>query len=100
MIFGAVCASALGASYPMFSFLWGNMIDSFVIVQNNPSNQSLTPSTIVNPNIVDGTRTILIEFIYLGIGACLAGWAMFTTWMIAGSRQATQCRKQYLQKLL
>jgi len=60
MIFGTICASALGASYPMFSFLWGNMIDSLVIIDNNPSNLSVTPSTVINSNIIDGTRKILI----------------------------------------
>jgi hypothetical protein len=64
------------------------MIDSLVIIDNSSSNFAVNPSTLINPNIVDGTRKILIQFVYLGIGAFIVGWGMFASWMLAGSRLA------------
>jgi ATP-binding cassette subfamily B (MDR/TAP) protein 1 len=85
MVLGIICASALGASYPLFSFLWGDMIDSLALV---------------DADIIGESRKLLIRFIYLGVGACIVGWGMFTSWRIAGSRQASECKKYYLQQLM
>jgi hypothetical protein len=32
MIVGIFCATGVGASYPVFAYLWGNLIDSFINV--------------------------------------------------------------------
>jgi hypothetical protein len=42
----------------------------------------------------------MLIFIYVGIGAFVFGWIMFSCWMITAERQAIQCRKTYLKYLL
>jgi len=43
--------------------------------------------------MVEQSKVIMLEFIYIGIGAWVAGWGMFACWMIAGERQGIALRK-------
>lgn len=84
MIFGSICAAAMGVALPAFAILWGNMTNKF----NS------------DENIEDVAKTVMLQFIYIGLGALAAGWGMFACWMIAGERQGIACRKEYLKSLL
>lgn len=42
----------------------------------------------------------MFYYIYLGFGAGITSFVMFTTWMISGQRQIIECRKQYFRSLL
>ena len=82
MIVGTICAAAMGASLPVFAIIWGGMIDSF------------------GGSGLDAAKGMMLNFIYVGLGAFGAGWGMFACWMIAGERQGITCRKEYLKSLL
>lgn len=77
MAFGTLMALSLGAALPTFVLLWGNMTNAF----------GQGPEAIV-----EASRTVLFQFIYLAIGVLFAGWIMISFWMIAGERQAVKCR--------
>lgn len=59
----------MGTAMPSFALLWGNMTSAF-----GNSDDAL----------VDASRAILLDFVYIGIGAFVAGWMMYACWMIAG----------------
>lgn len=88
MIVGSIAAAANGAALPAFSLLWGNMTDAFSSSTNNPDL------------MVDKARSVMWNFLEIGVGVFLASWLMFACWMIAGERQAIRCRKVYLRALL
>jgi hypothetical protein len=85
MIIGVICASGVGASYPVFAYLWGNLIDSFASIDVTQINLGQN-SSLVDPEIVQ-------QVAYLGVSTFIAGWGMYTSWRIAGERQAAVCRK-------
>ena len=89
MIIGSIGACAMGAAFPAFAYIWGDMIDNF---EENPTDQGEA--------MVKQTRDTMLIFIYVGIGAFFAGWMMFGGWMITGERQGIACRKAYLRSLL
>lgn len=69
---GAVLASLNGIGIPLFSLLWGNLVDSLMI-----SSEAL-----------DKAKSVMLNFVYLGIGVFFSGWGSFSCWMITGSRQS------------
>lgn len=75
MILGTICASLMGAALPGFTVIWGGMIDSFGELGT------------------DTAKTMMLNFIYLGLGSFITGWGMYACWMIAGERQGITCRK-------
>lgn len=81
---GVILAALNGIGIPLFSLLWGDLVDSLM-----NSSEAL-----------DKAKSVMLDFVYLGIGVFFAGWGSFTCWMITGSRQSIECRKLYLQKLL
>lgn len=38
--------------------------------------------------------------IYLGCGALVGGWIMFTSWSVTAQKQAIRCRKEFFSNLL
>ena len=75
MIIGSICASLMGAALPAFAIIWGGMIDSF------------------GESGIEAAKGMMLNFVYVGLGAFAAGWGMFACWMIAGERQGITCRK-------
>ena len=67
----------MGVALPAFAILWGDMTNSYG----------------GNTSIKEEGKKIMLNFIYIGLGAFAAGWAMFTCWMVAGERQSQACRK-------
>jgi hypothetical protein len=74
----------MGAIIPVYSFIAGNMIDSF-------ANSSTASAAAL---------TNLYYFIVLGVIAMIIGATMFAGWMITGERQAFRCRQEYFRSLL
>ena len=75
----------MGVALPAFAILWGDMSDKF---------------STSEAEIEAAGKKIMLQFIYIGLGALGAGWGMFACWMIAGERQGIACRKEYLKSLL
>lgn len=67
----------MGALFPAFAFLTGNMIDSF----DN------------NQDILNESRRNLYLYIGLGGVALVLGLVMYYSWTIVGEKQAIKCRK-------
>lgn len=84
MILGSICAIGLGITIPIFPLLWGNMFNSY-----NDINA-----------MVDESKNLLFNFLYIGAAAIIAGWGMFACWIITGERQGIASRKEYLRSLL
>ena len=69
MLIGTFCAIITGGVMPVFAILWGEMTDVF--------NQG-------GDVMQNKAKDLMIIFIYIGVGAFLAGWGMFACWMISG----------------
>ena len=76
-----------GCSFPWFAFLWGKILDSF-LVTNDP--QARLDNAVHYRNI----------FFYLGLGALVSSWISFACWTIISERMAIRCRKAYMKSLL
>ena len=76
-----------GANFPLFGYLWGKLIDSFL--SSNSSQEWVDHATFY--------RNI---FIFVGIGILVVCWISFTCWAVVSERMAARCRKAYLVSLL
>lgn len=73
---GILGSMIIGAAFPIFSLLWGNMIDSF-------ANKN---------SIIAETLKVLWNYLEIGAGAFVVGWIMNTSFAISASRQGGKCR--------
>jgi ATP-binding cassette, subfamily B (MDR/TAP), member 1 len=69
MIVGSIASLAMGTTLISFALLLGEMTDSF----NKGGDE-----------MVKVAKDVMLKFIYVGIGALVAGWLMFACWMISG----------------
>ena len=67
MIIGLFSSIMLGGALPLFSLLWGDIANSFANIEL----------------MVEETRSLLFQYLYIGGGALAAGWGMHTSFMIA-----------------
>eukprot|EP00897_Mesotaenium_endlicherianum_P004220 jgi/Mesen1/3826/ME000207S02835 len=88
MAVGSLGAVVAGASLPMFSLLFGNLINAF------GSNQSNTH------HMLDSVGEVCLDMFYLGCGTLLAAYVEVAPWMLAGDRQAAKIRSLYLRAQL
>ncbi|GMI66694.1 P-glycoprotein 21, ATP-binding cassette B21 [Hibiscus trionum] len=87
MIAGTVGAIGNGISMPLMTILFGELTDSFGENQNNNE-------------VVDAVSEVALNFVYLGIGAAVAGFLQVTCWIVTGERQAARIRGLYLKTIL
>ena len=73
MIFGSLSAVINGFSLPMFSFIFGEMSDSF-----GPNS--------TKDDVVDQALMNFIWFLILGVASFLLSWAQMGCWMYAGEK--------------
>ena len=69
---GSFFSLANGATMPLFALLWGGMLQSFSDADS----------------MVEQTKTLMLTFIYIGLGVFASGWIMIACWLITGERQA------------
>ncbi|KAL6614679.1 hypothetical protein ACP70R_036949 [Stipagrostis hirtigluma subsp. patula] len=86
MVVGTVGAVANGVSEPLVTILFGNVIDSF--------GDSTTET------ILRSVRKVVLDFIYLGIGAAVVSFLQVSCWTMAGQRQSARIRSLYLNAVL
>ncbi|KAJ6873227.1 hypothetical protein NC651_032180 [Populus alba x Populus x berolinensis] len=87
MILGTIGAVGNGASLPIMSILFGDLINSFGQNQNNK-------------HVVDLVSKVSLNFVYLGIGSAVAAFFQVACWMVTGERQAARIRGTYLKTIL
>ena len=73
----------MGACFPIFAFLTGDIIDSF-------GEQEIMTAATNN----------LYKNLVVGGLAFVMGFTMFSAWTISGERQAVKCRKEYFRSIL
>ncbi|KAE8697979.1 ABC transporter B family member 12 [Hibiscus syriacus] len=87
MIAGTIGAIGNGISMPLMTILFGELTDSFGQNQNNNE-------------VVNSVSEVALNFVYLGVGAAVAGFLQVTCWMVTGERQAARIRGLYLKTIL
>ncbi|XP_052302906.1 ABC transporter B family member 11 isoform X7 [Populus trichocarpa] len=87
MILGTIGAVGNGASFPIMSILFGDLVNSFGQNQNNK-------------DVVDSVTKVALNFVYLGIGSAVAAFLQVACWMVTGERQAARIRGTYLKTIL
>eukprot|EP00258_Populus_trichocarpa_P025336 XP_024441355.1 ABC transporter B family member 21 [Populus trichocarpa] len=87
MILGTIGAVGNGASFPIMSILFGDLVNSFGQNQNNK-------------DVVDLVTKVSLNFVYLGIGSAVAAFLQVACWMVTGERQAARIRGTYLKTIL
>eukprot|EP01113_Clastostelium_recurvatum_P006565 TRINITY_DN1297_c0_g1_i1.p1 TRINITY_DN1297_c0_g1~~TRINITY_DN1297_c0_g1_i1.p1 ORF type:complete len:1417 (-),score=461.68 TRINITY_DN1297_c0_g1_i1:319-4464(-) len=90
MVVGSLAAAANGAAMPLFSLIFGRLIDVFSPAHlNNP-----------NVNIGDDITQIALYFLWIGIAVFGLSYLEVACWMVAGERQIRRVRERYLQAIL
>ncbi|KAL4426347.1 hypothetical protein ABPG74_006285 [Tetrahymena malaccensis] len=87
MIIGSIAALLNGLSYPSFSLIFGQMIDSF-------------GPTSTGDDLVKAAGTQCIYFAIIGVVSFLLSWIQLGCWMITGERQSIQFRKHYFKAII
>lgn len=87
MIAGTIGAIGNGASMPLMTILFGDLVNSFGSNQNND-------------DVVRVVSKVALKFVYLGIGCGVASFLQVSMWMITGERQAARIRNLYLKTIL
>uniref|UniRef100_A0ACD5V8Z7 Uncharacterized protein n=1 Tax=Avena sativa TaxID=4498 RepID=A0ACD5V8Z7_AVESA len=87
MAVGVVTAVASGMAQPIMTFVLGDVINAF-------------SSAGSSPDMVHRVTKVIINFVYLGIGAGVASALHVSCWAITGERQAARIRAQYLKAIL
>lgn len=83
MIIGTILAAIQGVGIPLFSLIWGNLVDTLVGGQDP----------------VEAAKTVMIQFLYLGLAVLFTGWGSYVCWTTTGMWQSIECRRLYLQSL-
>ncbi|WVZ69174.1 hypothetical protein U9M48_018005 [Paspalum notatum var. saurae] len=86
MVVGTVGALANGVADPLMTVLFGNVINSF--------GESTTQSVLHSVN------KVVLDFVYLGIGAAVVSFLQVSCWTMAGQRQSNRIRSLYLNAVL
>ncbi|KAL6884597.1 hypothetical protein ACP4OV_010533 [Aristida adscensionis] len=87
MSVGAVAAVANGMAQPVMTFIFGDVIDAF--------GSSASPHQLLHR-----VTKVIMNFVYLAIGAGLASTLQVSCWTITGERQAARIRALYLKAIL
>ncbi|KAM0914411.1 hypothetical protein ACQ4PT_011590 [Festuca glaucescens] len=87
MAVGAVSAVANGMAQPVMTFIFGDVINAF-------------SSAGSSPDVLHRVSKVIINYVYLGIGAGLVSALQVSCWTITGERQAARIRAQNLKAIL
>ncbi|XP_021822002.1 ABC transporter B family member 4-like [Prunus avium] len=87
MSVGTISAIGNGASFPLMTIIFGDVINSFGQTGNNKE-------------VVDAVSKVAQKFIYLAVGAAAAAFLQMSCWMVTGERQAARIRSLYLKTIL
>lgn len=85
VIFGSLCAIGHGVLQPLFSILFGQLINSF---------------SGTNSSLQSDVNDLCLKLTYLGIAAFGTSFAQVTCFVLAGQRQAGRIRERYFRSLM
>ncbi len=85
MFLGTVAGIANGACIPLFSLVFGNLLNAF-------GNQEVDLTSTVNQ--------YCLYFVYISVATLVCSYALMAFWMWTGSRQANRVRSMYLKSVL
>ncbi|KAM0892578.1 hypothetical protein ACQ4PT_025659 [Festuca glaucescens] len=88
MAVGAASAVANGMAQPLMTFIFGDVIDAFGSAAGS------------SEDVLHKVTKVIINFVYLGIGAGLVSTLQVSCWTITGERQAARIRALYLKSIL
>ncbi|KAE8791089.1 ABC transporter B family member 4 [Hordeum vulgare] len=71
---------------PLMTVFFGDVLDAF--------------GGATDANILHRVNKVVLNFVYLGIGAAVISFLQVSCWTITGERQATRIRSQYLKSVL
>eukprot|EP01135_Chromosphaera_perkinsii_P011481 Nk52_evm6s2415 gene=Nk52_evmTU6s2415 len=91
MVVGSVGAVASGAVLPLFSLIFGQMIDDFGAYERGETDNDVLVSSI---------EDVSLYFVYIGVGGLIASYIQTACWMISSERQAKSMRGAYITSLL
>uniref|UniRef100_A0A0E0JJS6 MDR-like ABC transporter n=1 Tax=Oryza punctata TaxID=4537 RepID=A0A0E0JJS6_ORYPU len=90
MAVGAVAAAANGMAKPLMTFVVGDVVHAF----------GSGASSHHDHDVVARVTKVIMNFIYLGVGAGLVSALQVSCWTITGERQAARIRALYLKAIL
>uniref|UniRef100_A0A0D9V1R8 MDR-like ABC transporter n=1 Tax=Leersia perrieri TaxID=77586 RepID=A0A0D9V1R8_9ORYZ len=83
---GAAAAVANGMAQPLMTFIFGDVINAF--------------GSASSPDVLRKVTKVILNFVYLGIGAGFVSTLQVSCWTITGERQAARIRALYLKAIL
>uniref|UniRef100_A0A0E0C374 MDR-like ABC transporter n=1 Tax=Oryza meridionalis TaxID=40149 RepID=A0A0E0C374_9ORYZ len=86
MAVGAAAAVANGMAQPLMTFIFGDVINAF--------------GSTASPDVLAKVTKVILNFVYLGIGAGFVSTLQVSCWTITGERQAARIRALYLKAIL
>uniref|UniRef100_A0A0E0C380 ABC transmembrane type-1 domain-containing protein n=1 Tax=Oryza meridionalis TaxID=40149 RepID=A0A0E0C380_9ORYZ len=95
MAVGAAAAAANGMAKPLMTFVVGDVIHAFGSAGANSSRRHGD-----DDDVVARVTKVIMNFIYLGVGAGLVSALQVSCWTITGERQAARIRALYLKAIL
>eukprot|EP01135_Chromosphaera_perkinsii_P004635 Nk52_evm28s292 gene=Nk52_evmTU28s292 len=91
MFFGTIGAMANGIVFPLFSLIFGKMIDDFAKYERGETDSDA---------LVDSINDVSLDFVYIAAGGLIVAYLQAAFWMISSERQAKKMRKAYITSLL
>ncbi|GAB4820940.1 hypothetical protein N2152v2_007986 [Parachlorella kessleri] len=88
MLVGFIGGAGNGASLPIFSIVFGNLMNSFGFNMADPSE------------LQDAVNSNVLKFLYIGIGAFVAAYLQMFCWTATSVRQVNRIRHRYLGSVL
>lgn len=95
MVLGTLCAMINGASLPLMTIAFGDILDSFVKYQFifNPTQDD-------KDNLLNSSTRAVLFFVWIGVAAFVASYGQLCFWMMAGERQTKRIRHAYFAAIL
>ncbi|KAD4585498.1 hypothetical protein E3N88_23099 [Mikania micrantha] len=87
MVIGAITAVGSGIAMPLQTLIFGELIDTFGMNQDNKK-------------IVDLVSKVSLKYVYLALGTGVAAFFHVVCWMVSGERQVARIRSLYLKTIL
>ena len=85
---------------PLFTIVFGDFTDAFgAFIPNCPGMPSFM-SQITSTQFQDLVNGIALKFVYLAIGAAVAGFLQQFAWSYTSNRQANRLRRKFLHAVL